>query len=173
MAHQNVFRTREGGGSKTSCNPKPTDHLRLKPSPGIPRHTSTVRYRYLAGHTLPGPAPDPLLPCSGEHPLTHIGDSRRYVSFVNTVASALRRGRRWEAYRWYLVRLRLWPCAEFVLLCFTPSQSRAALVRGIDLRNSCASVTHSSTSAFAHRATYSSSLLVESTSRFTFAITST
>ena len=25
MAHQNVFRTREGGGSKTSCNPKPTD----------------------------------------------------------------------------------------------------------------------------------------------------
>ena len=27
MAHQNVFRTREGGGSKTSCNPKPTDHF--------------------------------------------------------------------------------------------------------------------------------------------------
>ena len=27
MAHQNVFRTREGGGSKTSCNPKPTDHI--------------------------------------------------------------------------------------------------------------------------------------------------
>ena len=25
MAHQNVFRTRERGGSKTSCNPKPTD----------------------------------------------------------------------------------------------------------------------------------------------------
>ena len=113
---------------------------------------------------------------------TYIGDSRRYVSFVNTVASALRRGRRWEAYCTDGISYGS-DCGRALNLCssassaspagFTPSQSRAALVRGIDLRNSCASVTHSSTSAFAHRATYSSSLLVESSSRFTFAITST